>query len=210
MSRKIAILGAIAASLTQSGCHRPALSLARGPRNYTAASYLPVLRKWTRSARIFDHFDTPLKVTATFVSWDFAWAYAVKRASLLHLSPREARALRRRILDEASEQIVFFVAAVSQDHAFAELATSPRPWRIQLQTSEGVRVEPKDVEKASRRDGLLDALFPYMGIFDEPYWIRFPRIVGGRPVLTGKTRWLALTFSGARGHIRLVWHVRPN
>ncbi|MGH7684777.1 MAG: hypothetical protein ACREMT_10565, partial [Vulcanimicrobiaceae bacterium] len=56
------------------------VSLTDGSREYVASDYPQVLARWTRDAQLYNEFDNPLTVTATFNSWDFDWAYVVRYA----------------------------------------------------------------------------------------------------------------------------------
>ncbi len=207
MNRMVRALPLLSA-LGLLACGEPRVSLARGPRRYGPDSYDTVLKRWTRSGRTLDHLDTPLAVTATFFSWDFAWAYAVKKAKILRLGKREALRLRKEILARSQQTLEFYVAAATQDLVANDLARKDSLWRVTLWTDAGLRVPASDIEQVRRKEGFPTRLFPYTGPFHEGYWVRFPRTWRGKPVLPGNTKWFALSFAGPKGYVRLVWKVR--
>src|SRR5450432_3052938 len=58
------------AAIAASGCGGPAkVSLTQGSREYVASDYPQVLQRWTRDGQLYNEFDSPLTVTATFNSW---------------------------------------------------------------------------------------------------------------------------------------------
>src|SRR5437763_6049232 len=61
------------------GGPRP-VTLHEGPREYVGADYDAILKRWTRSERLysFQGVDDVLAATATFESWDFRWAYVIR------------------------------------------------------------------------------------------------------------------------------------
>src|SRR4029079_15947316 len=80
LQRARACLAAIATLVLSSGCAEEAVRLNEGTREYVASDYAGVLRQWTRSAQLttLDAMDNVLLVTATYESWDFPWAYAIR------------------------------------------------------------------------------------------------------------------------------------
>ena len=83
---KFASLTAVAwaafATLALPACRTPAVAMGEGPREYVAADYELVLKTWTRSDQLttVSAMDNVLTVTATYESWDFRWAYAIRYA----------------------------------------------------------------------------------------------------------------------------------
>jgi hypothetical protein len=79
MDRAVALL-VLAGAFACAGCQTEAVRLAEGPREYVATDYSTVLRQWTREAQLssLDTMDNVLTVTATYESWDFRWAYAIR------------------------------------------------------------------------------------------------------------------------------------
>src|SRR6478736_9023349 len=65
-----------------TACRTPAVGMGEGPREYVASDYELVLKTWTRSEQLttVSAMDNVLTVTATYESWDFRWAYAVRYA----------------------------------------------------------------------------------------------------------------------------------
>src|SRR5512138_3103441 len=98
------------------GCSPPAVRLAEGPREYVAQDYERVLQRWTRSTELLSmsELDNVLSVTATYESWDFRWAYAVRYAEDYRLTIEQRKSLLQSSLSDCRREHEFFVALYAQ------------------------------------------------------------------------------------------------
>jgi hypothetical protein len=196
-------------------CHPPKIDLSKGSRNYTAADYEDVLEKWTRQDKSFEDFDVNLHVQATFWSWDFAWAYAVKHAKLYGLSKQKAAVYRKTLLAEKDTNIAFFAAVVTQEPAWNDLSDKDSIWRVVLEVDgfgskrSKRQIKPTDIERVSPITSAHRTFFPYLNLFANAYRIRFPRhTADGRAVLGKGANKFTLQIAGPKGKVRLHWKVR--
>src|SRR5258708_3796686 len=88
------------------------VSLREGPREYVAADYDAILRRWTRAERLYSlqGIDDVLSVNATFESWDFRWAYVIRYAEDYRLTIEQRRDLLTHALEDARQHHQFYVA----------------------------------------------------------------------------------------------------
>src|SRR5687767_14211985 len=116
------------------GCARSSVSLAEGPREYVAMDYDSVLRAWARSAQLTSLYamDNVLTVSATYESWDFRWAYAVRYAEDYRLTIDQRHALLERSLAETRDRHEFFLALYAQKHKWNDLTNEHPAWIVRL------------------------------------------------------------------------------
>ncbi len=189
-------------------CGAAGVDLGTSPRSYKSSDYEKVLHRWTRTGRIFDHFDTNLKAYATYFSWDFTWAYAVRWAKTYRLDGKEAVALRRRLLSEKAKHHEFYLAVTTQDLRWNDLDHDDSIWQVRLVTSAGVKIAPSKIERIVPIKAVHRSFFPYTKTFYYAYRVRFPVTVAGNKVLGPHLKWFALRFSGPKGVVSLRWTTR--
>ena len=203
-ARAISVLLGLAAT----ACGHPGVDLAKRPRRYKSSDYEKVLARWTRSGRIFDHFDTNLKVWATYFSWDFTSAYAVRYARMFRLPNAEALALKRKLMADKSKVNEFYLAVTTQELRWNDLDQEDSIWKLRLITDRGATVAPTNIERIVPVKAVHRALFPYTKTFYYAYVVRFPMTASGHKVMVPSLRWFGLRFSGPKGTLTLQWKVR--
>jgi hypothetical protein len=212
-ARALAAVFAMGAAL---GCAGPMVSLARGPRTYTAEAYPEALTRWTREGRAFTlrgFLDDHLAVTATYESWDFRWAYATRYAADFHLTSEDRTRILRASLDAADREHEFYVALSVPTRRWGDLASPSAAWRVMLVNDRQQEVLPLAIEPV-RQPGVLErTYFPYTTVWRQVFRIRFPTRVGGHPgaepeaLIGPRSRYFVLRFSGPIGQLDLTWNV---
>jgi len=189
-------------------CRPPAVNLCRVVHKYRASQYNKVLHRWTRSSMVIRELDTTLRASATYFSWDFCQAYAAKWATMFGLSAKEGADFKAKLLADKSAHIDFYVAAATSDPNLNELHDPDSIWKLTLIGANGLRAHPKHIEHVDPLTATHKTLFPYTRLFYEAYLVRFPKLVGGKPVLpaTG-TKTFFLQFAGPKGKMQLAWKV---
>lgn len=205
---KEATVVAVLVGLAAAACSHPGVDLAKGPRQYESSDYDKVLARWTKSGRIFDHFDTNLKVSATYFSWDFTSAYAARYASMFRLPKSEALALKRKLLADKAKVNEFYLAVTTQELRWNDLDRENSIWKLRLITDRGANVAPTDVKRIVPVTAVQRALFPYTKTFYYAYVVQFPVTASGRKVIEPGLRWFGLRFSGPKGTLTLRWKTR--
>ena len=138
-----------------SGCASETVAMREGPREYVATDYSTVLRQWTRSAQLtsLDAMDNVLTVTATYESWDFRWAYAIRYSEDYRLTIDQRHALLERSLAETRDQHQFYVALYAERHKWNDLTAEQPPGSApgDEQGTETARQHPKIKSPARSR-----------------------------------------------------------
>ena len=210
-SHRTALVLVVALGAASLGCRTTKVSLAEGPREYVPAQYPVVLDRWTREteASIRD-LDPSLKVTATFLSWDFEWSYVVRYADDYRLTVEQ----RRELLDHATRQThewhEFYVAIYgTHNRRWADIASAKTSaWIVRLIDDLGDETAPVAIDPIPRPGAIETTYFPYTNAFRQVFRIRFPReTVDHRQTIAPQAKWFGLKFAGAEGNQELQWEL---
>lgn len=192
------------------GCAAPAVSLGGGAREYVATDYEAVLERWTRSESLIliDELTRALTVTATFNSWDFRWAYAIRYAEDYRQTIPEREESLRGALHATLESHEFFVALYGAKHKHNDLTRADSAWIVRLIDSSGSEVAPSRIEAVKKPGVVEQRYFPYNNAWRSGFRLRFPtRGVDGQPTISEGAEWFGLRFAGAWGNTDLVWQL---
>jgi hypothetical protein len=205
-------LGASAAltAVLLSACRTPPVGLGEGPREYVASDYETVLKTWTRSEQLttVNAMDNVLTVTATYESWDFRWAYAVRYAEDYRLTVDQRHALLERSLAETRDAHEFYVALYAEKHKWNDLKAKEPAWIVRLTDDEGTETAPSEIQKIKKPGAIEVTYFPYSSPWRSSFRIVFPKVrADGRPTISPAARWFGLRFAGAQGNQELIWEV---
>ena len=200
----IALLGAPA-------CASSTVSLSEGPREYVAVDYDSVLKKWTRSAQLtsLNAMDNVLTVSATYESWDFRWAYAVRYAEDYRLTVDQRHALLERSLAETRERHEFYLALYAQKHKWNDLTDEHPAWIVRLVDDAGTETAPSEIQVIRKPNAIELTYFPYTTPWRSAFRLTFPRVrADGRPTIPPEARWFGLRFAGPQGNQEVVWEIQ--
>lgn len=197
--------------LVGTGCAQETVHLAEGPREYVATDYDGVLRAWTRSAQLtsLDAMDNVLTVTATYESWDFRWAYAVRYSEDYRLTVEQRRALLEHTLAETRNKHEFYVALQAEKYKWNDLRADQPAWIVRLIDDTGTETAPSEIQNIRRPGAIELTYFPYTSPWRSAFRISFPRVrADGRPTIPTGAHWFGLRFAGPQGNQEIVWLVR--
>jgi len=114
---------ALALALVAS-CGAPLVDLSEAERSFKPADYQTVFERWSRELQILpvDGIENVLTARATHLSWEFRWAYVVKEAHDLRLSPAEREAHNQRELARLreGERVELCVDREAVEHRLAD------------------------------------------------------------------------------------------
>ncbi len=205
------MLWAVIGALSTGACAEPRVSLATGPREYTAQDYNAVLKRWTRTGQLLAlaELDDLLTVHSTFESWDFRWAYVVRYAQDYRLSVEQRREILDRTLAETRETHRFYVALYgSSNRRQTDLGSPTSAWIVRLIDDQGGETAPTMIDPIRKPGSLERTYFPYSSVWRQLYRISFPRVgADGKPTIPDGARWFGLRFAGAEGNRELRWDV---
>ena len=192
------------------GCAAPTVSLAGGAREYDATDYEAVLERWTRTESLFliDELTRALTVTATFESWDFRWAYAIRYAEDYRQTIPEREESLRSALRGTEDSHEFFVALYGAKHKHNDLTRADSAWVVRLIDSSGSEVAPSRIEALKKPGVVEQRYYPYNNVWRSGFRLRFPtHKVDGQPTISERAEWFGLRFAGAWGNTDLVWRL---
>ena len=211
-ARRVRRTLALVACVGAVGCAQTTVRLNEGPREYAPTDYETVLKRWTRTDDliVMTELDNVLTVTATYESWDFRWAYAVRYADDYRLTVDQRSALMERSLAETRNTHTFFVTLYAQHHKWNDLKAENPAWIVRLIDDQGSETAPSEIENIRRPGAIERTYFPYTTPWRSAFRIRFPRTRSdGRPTISTSARWFGLRFAGAQGNQALVWELSP-
>lgn len=211
MNRSLAILAVVTASALCGlvACASTSVNLAGGTREYVAADYETVLRRWTRTEHLIalSELDDLLTVTATFESYDFRWAYAVRYANDYRLTLAQRKQVLDSALSETRNVHQFYVALYGANHRWTDLTHPTSAWIVRLIDDLGAETAPQEIVKIRKPGAIERTYFPYTSVWRQAFRIRFPVVSGGRPTISPQARWFGLRFAGTQGDQELHWQL---
>jgi hypothetical protein len=205
MIRRAMLALALVASLPSCSTVPPRVgeAPARVPDADKESAYHELFDRWTRHTELYDALDTRMFVAATIQSPEFVTGRAQRMAEFQDLPAADAQALTARELAAEAGSYGFFLGVHTNDRKVNDLDRSQTIWRVALQTSAG-EVTPISIERVSRPDANLRAIFLYLSDFWVGYRVRFPAALpDGRPLVAPGEAALALRLDSALGHARL-------
>jgi hypothetical protein len=208
ITRTVAFVVALAGA---PACASSTVSLAEGPREYVAIDYDSVLKRWTRSAQLtsLNAMDNVLTVSATYESWDFRWAYAVRYAEDYRLTVDQRHALLERSLAETRERHEFYLALYAQKHKWNDLTDEHPAWIVRLVDDAGTETAPSEIQVIRKPNAIELTYFPYTTPWRSAFRLTFPRVrADGRPTIPPEARWFGLRFAGPQGNQEVIWEIQ--
>jgi hypothetical protein len=203
---------AAVALTAMTGCGEPRVALRGGTREYVAADYEQVFRRWTREDQVLSlaELENLLTVAATFESYDFRWAYVIRYSEDYRLTIEERRALMQKTLDEAKDVHQFYVALYGANRRWTDLSRANSAWTVRLIDSRGDETAPVKIELIPKPAALERAYFPYTSVWRQAFRIAFPTQAVGRPTIADDAEWFGLRFAGVEGgNGELRWSLAP-
>jgi hypothetical protein len=194
-----------------AGCAAaPARPSLYGPeRKMGPGDYPEILRSWTRSARVYQGFDTKMFVSATLHSAELRRAFGMAFPEIYGHGGSVTRRELVELTGDVEQFHTFFVAAYTADDKWNDLAMPDSIWHLSLIGSDEVVVDPSSVE-IIRVDANLTMVYPYITRFDRVYLVRFPLTDAmGRLVLDPKSTSATLRLASALGVAELRWELVP-
>lgn len=206
MRRVLALASVMACS--SLACGGPAkVSLEQGTREYVASDYPQVLARWTRDGQLYNEFDSPLTVTATFNSWDFSWAYVIRYAYDYRLTVDQRRVLLETTLNTTRDEHQFYIALYGANRRWTDLSRPNSAWIVRLIDDQGGETAPLKIEAIVKPGALERTYFPYTSVFRLAFRIHFPVENEGKKTISADAKWFGLRFAGAEGNQELHWDV---
>ena len=153
----------------------------------------------TRRGSIYDGLEHRASATATFLGPAEREARARRLGEWLGWTPEELEKRLQQERTEAAQGEEFVLAFYTADTRANDLDSPRTVWRVAVEADEG-ELLPSRIE-ALDTDATITGLYPYVGVFDTVYRVRFPPSPKGP--LEG--RMFALEIASALGRIDLAY-----
>lgn len=202
----VGALGACAVA----GCASTQIALDHSPRAFAPEDYEDVYEAWTRSEERFNWGDLRhvLRVTATFESWEFRWAYVTRYAYDQSLEPAEREAMLQASLAEAQKEHSFVVSLIGDDIRESNLTGKQSAWRVLLLADDQRQVVPVSFERIKRPGAVERVYFPSISPQRNAFRVSFPALYeDGAPTIPAHAKVVTLRFTGPRGRVDLNWEL---
>jgi len=163
------------------------------------ASYKSVLKKWTRSDKVYvlNNFEARLVWNATYLSPEFRAARREKMNDLLDWTDKELSEQVKYDSEESSRFDVFFLGIYAGSAVWPEVGKNDGRWRIVLENATSAPLEAAELERIPVSQ-LEREIYPYLDKWSQAYYVRFPK----KRVSDGDFR---LRMSGIPAKSELVW-----
>ena len=183
------------------------VSLREGPREYVAADYDELLRRWTRAERLYSlqGVDDVLSVSSTFEAWEFRWAYVVRYAEDYKLTIGQRKELLDKALADSRAHHQFYVALYGNRPREVDLANGTSAWVVRLIDDKGHVTAPEEIVPIKKPGVLERTYFPYTTVWRLVFRVRFPVFNGTEPTIAPDSESASLRFSGPLGNLDLSW-----
>jgi len=207
----VRLFGALALVVLVAGCGAPTVSLAHGPRPYTESDYDDVYDRWTREDESFSwaEMSDVLRVSATFESWEFRWAYVVRYCHDHSMDVTERDAMLRTTLSDSEQNHRFVVSMQGERFRESDITGRLSAWRVILVDDSGRQATPVEVQRLRRPTAAQLVYFPHINPQRVAFRIAFPTTrEDGSPTIPPGSESVRLRFAGPRGRVDLVWKLR--
>jgi len=169
-------------------------------------SYQKELERATRFESCYDGLDARAFFGITFESDEFRKARAVATARMQGMSRDDEEALLAREQEEGAWTLEFLVSLYTPRLPWNDMTSERSIWAIEIPRVGESPVTPTSIERISRPDANLQALYPHVSPFGATYRLRFPRTdPEGRPVPGPGTPELVLQIASALCTIDPSW-----
>jgi hypothetical protein len=162
------------------------------------AEYEALLEHYTAKRQIFIGFDTILFGGVTYQSPVFREARIRRRDTFQAQSPAQLALDLKAAAAEGADFYEFTLGVYMQNPRFDDLDLVDSIWHLALQTPVG-EVSAVLVKRVGKANVNTRAYYPYMGDFWTEYRVRFPKALGGRPLVTAELQTFTVVLASSLG-----------
>lgn len=118
------------------------------------------------------------------------------------------QATRKRNQEESArihaKHFVVAFAFYVPDRKRNNLSGTRPDWFLYLINKDGQRQSPSDIRRLKYRSDLNGAIYPFWGLWDKLYLVRFDRQKDGKPFIHASSKTIRMLITGARGRTTLT------
>jgi len=166
--------------------------------------YARVTKEFTRTREVRDGIETRFILSATWLSSEWARAFAEEYARIYYLDAERRERVVSRRTRECADHVCFFVALFTPDERGNDLDAPGTLWSLRLVDADEREHRPLWVRRTDLRPEEVSRFFPYAGTWYRGYEAAFPREAGAATPRPGLPR-LKLVLAGVQGRAVLAW-----
>lgn len=153
--------------------------------------------QWTRTAKLYDRFDTILIAGAIYNGQALRGAWVEETAKARRLGEAARQQALTRETEENAATAVFYLAVYTADSQWNAFAGDKARWTVDL-TSPAGAARPAVIKKIEREDVPWLGALPFDPTFRVFYRVEYPRAAAPQGPVT-------LTLSSLLGSVEFVW-----
>lgn len=173
-----------------------------------SAQYQELIKPYLVKGRIYRNLGTEMLCTALPLNSKVRRARAAMMAKAKAMTPEQ---VRRHLAEEQKTQERYCEVVLSfyvPDRKSNNLAGLHPDWLVFLVNQKGQRQLPVDRRRIKRRSALNQTLYPFWGLWDRLYILRYKRTIKGRRFIKPTDRQVRMLITGARGRTVLTLPLR--
>jgi len=165
------------------------------------------MQRWMRHVQKHDRWSTILDVDAIFLSWEVRQAILERTLSDRPVDAETAAAMREREQQMFEGYIEFYLAVMTTQDEWNNLAAEEPAWNIFFVDDDGAEYPSFRVEEVELDPALQFTHFPLRSNFKTFYRVSFIRNPkeSELPLLHKETHFFGLLFKGYFGQAHLTW-----
>lgn len=153
--------------------------------------------QWTRTAKLYDRFDTILIADAIYNGQPLRAAWVEETAKARRLDEAARQQTLARQTEENAALCVIYLAVYTADSQWNAFAGDKARWTVELASSTGA-ARPASIKKIEREDVPWFGALPFDPTFRVFYRVEYPRAAAPQGPIT-------LTLSSLLGSVEFVW-----
>jgi hypothetical protein len=172
-------------------------------------SYLCVLDNWTRSGKLYYHFETDAMVAATYLTAPMRRAFVAEWKRAFDLPQADSDAMLADQLEQAKRRVEFIVSFYTPAMRQNDLPSPDSSWRLWFIDAKGRKVAPVKIQPLKVQHEQEYDFYPTYTDFGKLYRVIFPIIGADGQPLQRDAGTVTLRVTGVRGVTDLVWQIPP-
>ncbi len=164
-----------------------------------SSEYTVIQKKYTKTYKLYDQFETKAIVTATIFSEEFVKSYIKEKET--YLKDEDFKQFSDRETFLVSNYIRFFVSFYTPKEDLMDIDKKSNYWDIHLETADGKKIYPFSIKKAEEPRDVLSHYFPFLDYWAKPYYINFKK----DEIDFSKGKTITLNFISILGKISLEY-----
>lgn len=166
--------------------------------------YKEQIKPYLVKGRIYRNLGTEMLCTALPLTSKVRQARAVMLAEAMAMTPEQVKQNQETSRKTHARYFEVVLSFYVPERKSNNLASVQPDWLVFLVNQEGRRQLPVDRRRLKKRSAVNQTLYPFWGLWDRLYILRYERTVKGAAFLKPGDRQVRMLITGARGRATLV------